>query len=162
MVSASIEGSIMVSVKSLQISTQMGKDTHGLKLSFQWNWETWVTCQAHDRGGQPPNGLWGEFFSGRQSLTTILNCFGSCMVSFQMPVCPFLNRLCPFRNSESGKNCNNHPSFCSKINIKCMMRKDIIIMTWVLNSKFSLLSLLIRREGLLRKKPHPDVIVIYL
>lgn len=134
----------------------MGKDTRGFKLSFHWlekNWETWVTCQAHDTGGQSPSALRGEFLSGRQSLTTILNCFGSCMGCFRTPV---LTSLSLFEQPLSiwkseilnlVKTAIISSLFCSKINRKFIITKDPKIMTWV-PSYYMVNLLLIRREGL--------------
>lgn len=150
MVSVHIQGSILVSVKSLQFSTQMGKDTRGFKLSFQWlekNWETWVTCQAHDRGGQSPSALRGEFLSGRQSLTTILNYLGPCMGSFQMPVLTSLSlfeQTLPIQKSEILNLVK--PQQSAQINSKFIMRKDLVIMMWF-PSNYMVSFILAGREG---------------
>lgn len=47
------------------------------------------------------NALRGEFVSGRQSLTAILNCFGSVLFRCLFGrLCPFLNSLCPCGNQK--------------------------------------------------------------
>lgn len=98
-----------------------------------------------------PSGV--SFSVADKSLTTILNCFGSCMGSFQTPV---LMSLSLFEQSLSiwkseiqnqVKTAIISSLFGSKINRKFIITKDPIIMTWV-PSYYMVNLLLIRREGL--------------